>query len=109
MRAQKSAPPAPPSRLERELAASIHEAQQRKVPQSAPAPQPGPVAVPPATALPDWAARLVGKTDALIDAYAACLEHADAHGNRVRPEDVRSLLQTVYIAMTRANGASNAA
>ena len=72
----------------------------------------GPVSLPRAVPAPltaqSWADRLVLKTDALIDAYAACLDHADRHGNRVKPDDVRALLTTVYIAMTK-NGVSNAA
>jgi hypothetical protein len=52
--------------------------------------------------------RLVTNTDALIDAYAACLEHANQHGNRVKSDDVRALLTTVYIAMTK-NGVAHAA
>lgn len=108
MRAKKHTPPppAPPSMIERQLAASVHEAQQRKA-QSAPAP--GPVAVPPANAAPAWVGVLVAKADALIDAYAACLEHANKHGNQVKPEDVRAMLTTVYIAMTKNGASSNAA
>jgi hypothetical protein len=115
MRAQRERPssrpasPEPPSHLERQLAASIHEAQQRRPPQSAPAPQPGPVMVPPVNGAPAWQSVLIAKADVLIDAYAACLEHASKHGNRVEPGDVRSLLQTVYIAMTKNGVNSNAA
>jgi hypothetical protein len=120
---------APPSELEQQLQASIEQIQrrnrgetliQRRPPaaETAPiaAPQAtgtnGPVAVPkPATtttAAPAWAARLGNQTDLLIDVFAGCLEHANQHGNRVKPDDVRALLTTVYIAMTK-NGASNAA
>ena len=51
---------------------------------------------------------LVGDTNNLVDVFAACLEHANQFGNRVKPEDVRSQLQTVYINRTK-NGASYAA
>ncbi len=70
------------------------------------APAAAPVSMPPSST-PAWAKHLTAKTDALIDAYAACLEHADQHGNRVRPDDVRTLLTTVYIAMCK--GVSRAA
>jgi hypothetical protein len=120
----------PPSELEQQLQASLDEIQrrnrgetliQRRPPaaETAPAIAPpqgtgtnGPVAMPRpepvAAAAPAWAGVLVSKTDALIDAYAACLEHANQHGNRVKPDDVRALLTTVYIAMTK-NGVSHAA
>jgi hypothetical protein len=72
----------------------------------------GPVAMP-ARALSNgqpitFLTALEGDTNGLVDVYARCLEHANQFGNRVKPEDVRSILQTVYIARTK-NGASYAA
>jgi hypothetical protein len=107
---------APPSQLELQVDARLQEIQERRaaaVERKPPAPETaGPVAVPdsraahpPATG---FASHLVANTDALIDAYAACLEHADRLGNRVKPEDVRALLTTCYIAMTK-NGVAHAA
>ncbi len=121
--------PEPPSELELQLQASLEQINrhrngenliQRRPPaaETAPIAAPqgtgtnGPVAVPaiaqPPVGAPKWANVLVQKADALIDAYAACLEHANKHGNHVKPDDVRALLTTVYIAMTK-NGVSNAA
>ncbi len=124
-----TAPPEPPSHLEQQLQASLDEVSRRNrggnlidrrppAAETAPIAAPqgtgtnGPVAVPrpepTTTAAPAWANVLTAKTDALIDVYAACLEHANKHGNHVKPDDVRALLTTVYIAMTK-NGVSTAA
>lgn len=119
---------APPSELEQQLQASLEEISrrnrganlvERRPPAAETAPiapsqgtgTNGPVAMPktaPPAAAPTWATRLGNQTDILIDVYANCLEHANQHGNRVKPDDVRALLTTVYIAMTK-NGVSNAA
>jgi hypothetical protein len=107
----------PPSQLELQVDAQLRQIQERRaaVAERKP-PESGPVAVPdsrPAAAHPPSGAtpfsiHLMANTDALIDAYAACLEHANQHGNRVKPEDVRALLTTCYIAMTK-NGVAHAA
>jgi len=103
----------PPSQLEMQADAQLRQIQERRAAErKPPAPETaGPVAVPdsraPAAHSP-FSDRLVSNTDALIDAYALCLEHANQHGNRVKADDVRSLLTTVYIAMTR-NGVAHAA
>ena len=56
-----------------------------------------------------WAQFLLSSTNALVDAYAAALAYASAkHGNSVKPEDVRALLTTAYIAQTK-NGAPHVA
>jgi hypothetical protein len=50
-----------------------------------------------------WTQYLLGQTDALVDVYAAALSNASSkHGNQVKPEDVRSLLVTVFIQRSRA-------
>ena len=57
----------------------------------------------------DWAQFLLASTNAVVDVYAAALAYASLqHGNHVKPEDVKSLLTTVYIAQTR-NGAPHVA
>jgi len=39
---------------------------------------------------------------ALIDVYAAALNHASAkHGNAVKPEDVKTLLTTAFINLSK--------
>ena len=51
---------------------------------------------------PAWAESLLGQTDALVDVYAAALSKASTkHGNQVKPEDVRSLLVTVFIQRSK--------
>jgi hypothetical protein len=120
-----AAPPKPaedPSMLERQLRASLIEAQARKEPQSAPAAVPapaanhGPVALPkpapaaPASAAaPAWVNVLILQTNHMVDVYAACLEHADRYGNRINPEDVRKLMTTAFINLAGKQGKSNAA
>jgi hypothetical protein len=60
---------------------------------------PVPLLVHPFTA---WAEALLCQTDALIDVYAAALHNASTkHGNQVKPEDVRSLLVTVFIQRSK--------
>jgi hypothetical protein len=105
----------PPSQLELQADAQLRQIQERRAAAvERKPPESGPVAVPdsrPAAAHPPatpFTMHLVSNTDALIDAYAACLEHANQHGNRVKPEDVRALLTTCYIAMTK-NGVAHAA
>jgi hypothetical protein len=47
---------------------------------------------------PAWAQYLLEETNALVDVYAAALNTASSrHGNQVKPEDVRTLLVTVFI------------
>jgi len=108
------------ARTQQEMAEETrHPIADRRARASAPAPSPalgtgtaGPALAPPvhsapapvlaASPVPAWASHLVVQANALVDAYAACLQHADSqHGNRVKPEDVRSLLQTAYISMTK--------
>ena len=51
---------------------------------------------------PVWASVLIAQTTAVVDAYAAVLKHAsDAHGNMIRPDDVRSLMTTVFINLAK--------
>jgi hypothetical protein len=51
---------------------------------------------------PAWAESLLEQADALVDVYAAALSHASRnHGNQVKPEDVRSLLVTVFIQRSK--------
>ena len=81
--------------------------------QPAPAPAPAatprkPVAVAPAAASagparPHWADVLIAQTTVVVDCYAAILAHAsEAHGNAVRPEDVRTLMTTVFINLAKS-------
>ena len=49
-----------------------------------------------------WAQSLLAHTNLLVDVYAAALGNASTrHGNHVKPEDVRSLLVTVFIQRSR--------
>lgn len=100
-------PPEPPSMLERQLAASIHEAQQtRKGPQSQPAMAAqargngttGPVPMPKPVTQASPIAGLVAETNALVDAFAEVMERTlRQYEGRIKPEEVRSLLLSAYI------------
>ena len=48
-----------------------------------------------------WSDALLLQTNALTDVFAGALTHASQHGISVKPEDVRSLLITAYIAMNK--------
>jgi hypothetical protein len=49
-----------------------------------------------------WAQSLLEQANALVDVYAAALNSASTkHGNQVKPEDVRSLLVTVFIQRSK--------
>ena len=51
---------------------------------------------------PGWAQVLLSQTSALIDVYAAALSYAGAkHGNAVKPEDVKTLLTTAFINLSK--------
>ena len=51
---------------------------------------------------PAWAQSLLEQANALVDVYAAALSSASTkHGNQVKPEDVRSLLVTVFIQRSK--------
>jgi len=93
------APPQPATELERKLADSIAVVEARKQAQRATAPAPAPA----------WAEHLIAQTNALVDAYAAVMQHAAQHPN-VRGEDVRSIFLSAYINVTKsATGGRNAA
>jgi hypothetical protein len=67
----------------------------------------------PATAVearPRWADALLAQTNALTDVYGAALAHASAkHGNAIKPDDVRSILLSVYIGLSKGNNSNHAA
>lgn len=55
-----------------------------------------------ASGRPAWANVLIAQTTAVVDAYAAVLQHASTtHGNLIRPDDVRSLMTTVFINLAK--------
>ena len=52
-----------------------------------------------------WAQVLYGQTNALIDVYAEALNYAGTkHGNTVKPEDVKTLLTTAFINLSKQGG-----
>ena len=56
-----------------------------------------------------WAQFLLTQTEELIDVYATASKYAsDRHGNSVKAEDVRSLLLSAFINISK-NGAGNVA
>jgi hypothetical protein len=74
------------------LAASIEQVAQRKNAAQAQAQSQS------AGAAPGWGQMLLVHTNALADVYAAALAHAStAHGNAIKPEDIRALLTTAFI------------
>lgn len=58
---------------------------------------------PESSGTPVWRRSLLEQANALVDVYAAALSSASTkHGNQVKPEDVRSLLVTVFIQRSKA-------
>lgn len=94
-----------PSELERKLAESIALNEARKQAQRAAAAAPAA-----ATEQPAWARALANQTRQLIDVYAEAVAYASQrHGNSVKPEDVRSMMTTLFINMSKNGGNANAA
>jgi len=53
-----------------------------------------------------WAQTLLSQTNSLIDVYAASLNYADTkHGEAVKPDDVKPLLITAFINLSKQGGA----
>lgn len=51
---------------------------------------------------PAWAKALAAQTRQLIDVYADAVSYASAkHGNAVKPEDVRSMMTTLFINLSK--------
>ena len=126
--AVQTAPAAPESALERQLRQSIDTVRNGKPGTSAVTPAPGTAAAPNSEqpinngngSKPNgngeahngrppehnihqgWAQVLLGQTNALIDVYAAALNYAGTkHGNAVKPEDVKTLLTTAFINLSK--------
>jgi hypothetical protein len=90
--------PQPPSQLEQQLAASIQMVEARKAAQIA------------QEAQPKWAQALSSQTKQLVDVYADLVNYASAkHGNAVRSDDIRAMMTTVFINLSKQGGNSNAA
>jgi len=123
---QAAPPAAPESALELQLRQSIATVRNGKPGTSAVTPAPGTVAAPNSEqpisngngSKPNgaahigrqsehnihqgWAQVLLGQTSALIDVYAAALNYAGTmHGNSVKPEDVKTLLTTAFINLSK--------
>jgi hypothetical protein len=90
--------PEPPSDLERQLAASLAEVARRKAPAAAPVAVRNQVGE-----IPNgWQSTLLAQTNALADVYAAaCAYASERHGNVVRPEDIRAMMTTVFINLSK--------
>jgi hypothetical protein len=91
--------PQTPSQLEQQLAASIQMVEARKAAQQA------------QEAQPKWAQALSMQTKHLLDVYAELVNYASAkHGNAVRSDDIRNLMTTCFINLSKNSGSnSNAA
>lgn len=94
--------PEPPSKLEQQLADSIRLVEARKEAArsqtAAPAEQ------------PRWAQTLEQQTRHLVNVYASVLlEATKLHGALVKPDDVRSLLLTCFINLSKQGARSDAA
>jgi hypothetical protein len=44
---------------------------------------------------------ILGQTNALIDVYAAAVAYSGKYGAAVKPEDVKTLLTTVFINLSK--------
>jgi len=84
--------PAEASLLERQLQASLDEAQRKKAARATAAA--GETAPPPAEPA---LSGLVAQTNALIDAYAAAIKHSARYEGLVKAEDVRSIFLSAVI------------
>lgn len=92
-----------PSELEVKLAESIRLNEARKQAQRA-------AVAAPAAAVeqPAWARALANQTRHLIDVYAEALAYAgEKHGNAVKPEDVRAMMTTLFINMSKNGGSAS--
>jgi hypothetical protein len=57
--------------------------------------------------LTQWAVSLLGQTKQVIDVYAMACEYASkAHGNTVRTDDVRAIMTTAFINLSKQGGAN---
>jgi hypothetical protein len=126
--AVQTAAPAPESTLERQLRQSIVTVRNGKPGTSAVTPAPGVAAVPNSeqpinngngskpngndaahngrspehNSHQGWAQVLLGQTNALIDVYAEALSYAGTkHGSAIKPEDVKTLLTTAFINLSK--------
>jgi hypothetical protein len=91
--------------LERQLLASIAA---RKQPQPAAIAATGPATVAD-PAQPRWAQTLATQTKHLVDAYADVMRYAgERHGNAVKPEDIRAMMTTVFISLSKGGNANAA-
>jgi len=86
----------PPSELVEKLQASIAMIEARKQ-ASAPADQ------------PKWAQTLSSQTKHVLDVYAELVNYASArHGNAVKPDDIRAMMTTVFINLSKGGNANAA-
>lgn len=90
-----------PSEVEQQLAASLAQVEARKQPVSAQISNPD---------QPKWAQHLSAQTRHLVDVYAELVTYASArHGNAVRADDIRALMTTAFINLSKSGSSSNAA
>lgn len=88
---------AEPTELERTLTASIALAQARKQPAQA------------SEAQPKWAHVLAAQSKHLVDVYAELVNYAsEKHGNAVKPDDIRALMTTAFIGLSKGGNANAA-
>jgi hypothetical protein len=93
--------PEPPSDLEKQLKASIKMVEERKAAAKAQTAAPA--------ELPRWAQALEMQTKHLVDVYAGLVNYASGkHGNAIKPEDIRAMMTTVFINLSKGAN-SNAA
>jgi hypothetical protein len=60
-------------------------------------------------AAPRWAQTLTAQTKQLLDVYAELVQYASAkHGNGIRPDDIRALLTTTFINLSKGGNANAA-
>jgi hypothetical protein len=92
--------PAEASELEKQLKASLDQVQKKAAIRGSRESQPSRVAA----AMPTYVSQLVEQTNALVDAYAAALQHAASLGGLVKTEDVRSIFLSAVIGAQKQGG-----
>jgi len=97
--------------LEQKLADSITLIEAKKAAAAAPPPPAKPVQSAAAAVNPQdrWKAVLLAQTNALTDVLAEALRHSAEHGGLVKTDDVRSLLITSFIELTKRQERNRAA
>jgi hypothetical protein len=59
---------------------------------------------------PKWAQALSSQTKHLVDVYGELVNYASSkHGNAIQPDDIRNMMTTVFINLSKHSGSSSSA